>query len=203
MYSSVFLILLAFSLYGVLHSFLAAQRVKLWARVAFGEVAFQRWYRLAFNAVGILTLLPILWLVATLPDRLLYVIPFPWRWLSYAVQLFGAYVLWASLRQTGAFDFLGLRQAMAEIDRAKDVDFVTAGPYAWVRHPLYLGAMLFLWLLPVMSLNLLSLNLAISLYFLIGAYFEERKLSRYFGAAYDAYKARTPMFLPWPRQAQD
>lgn len=199
---SALLIFLAFVAYGVLHSFLASRRVKEWARKATGEAAFQRYYRLAFNLVGGITLLPILWLVAALPDRALYIIPFPWRWLSYAGQLLGAYVLWASLQQTQASDFLGLRQALAAEGEAQDVDMVTSGPYAWVRHPLYSGSMLVLWLLPMMTLNLLTLIASISLYFWIGAYFEERKLARYFGPSYKEYQQRTPMFIPRPPKSQ-
>jgi protein-S-isoprenylcysteine O-methyltransferase Ste14 len=36
-----------------------------------------------------------------------------------------------------------------------------------------------------------------TIYILIGAYFEERKLSREFGAAYADYKSKTPMLIPW------
>ena len=91
---------------------------------------------------------------------------------------------------------MGLRQAFAEEGQARDVKMVTSGPYAWVRHPLYTGSLLVLWLLPMMTLNLFALNLAIGLYFWIGAYFEERKLARYFGRPYEEYQQRTPMFIP-------
>lgn len=203
MNSSAIIIFLAFVVYSALHSVLASHTLKGWVRGAFGEAAFQRYYRLAFNFIGGLTLLPILWLVAALPDRPLYVILYPWRWLSYAGQLLGAWILWASLQQTSAFDFLGLRQVFAQAGQAADVELVTGGPYARMRHPLYTGSLLVLWLLPMMSLNLFTLNLAIGLYFWIGAYFEERKLSRYFGAAYDEYKASTPMFVPLVRFTHD
>jgi protein-S-isoprenylcysteine O-methyltransferase Ste14 len=36
-----------------------------------------------------------------------------------------------------------------------------------------------------------------TVYILVGAYFEERKLLREFGAAYAEYKSKTPMLIPW------
>ncbi|MFN7037866.1 MAG: methyltransferase family protein, partial [Bellilinea sp.] len=72
----------------------------------------------------------------------------------------------------------------------------TWGLYRWVRHPLYTCSLLFLWLMPVMSWNLLALNLGVTLYFIIGSRFEEDKLLDEFGEAYAEYRRRTPAFLP-------
>ena len=111
--ASPLLILGSFAAYAVLHSILAAHRVKDGVRGLIGEAAFERYYRLFFNVIGVLTLLPILWLVVGLPDQALYTIAFPWRWLSYAGQGVGLLLLADTLRQTGAADFLGLRQLFA------------------------------------------------------------------------------------------
>jgi protein-S-isoprenylcysteine O-methyltransferase Ste14 len=51
-----------------------------------------------------------------------------------------------------------------------------------------------------MSTNTLALVISFSLYFWVGAIFEERKLERYFGDDYKNYKARTPMFVPLPKR---
>jgi protein-S-isoprenylcysteine O-methyltransferase Ste14 len=50
--------------------------------------------------------------------------------------------------------------------------------------------------MPVMSWNLLALNLGVTLYFIIGSRFEEDKLLDEFGEAYAEYRRRTPAFLP-------
>jgi len=47
-----------------------------------------------------------------------------------------------------------------------------------------------------MTLNRLVLWVILSLYILIGAYFEERKLLNDFGVEYAEYKAKTPMLIP-------
>ncbi len=192
---SFWIILLAFALYAVQHSILASLGLKAWIERAFGEAWVGRYYRFLFNVLGGITLLPIFWLMAVLPNRALYVIPTPWRWLAITGQVFGLWVLVESVRQTGARDFLGLRQ-IASPEGAEVPDFTDSGLYRWVRHPLYSGAMLFLWLSPTMSVNKASFYLAISLYFWIGTYFEERKLARLYGQKYVDYQARTPMFVP-------
>jgi protein-S-isoprenylcysteine O-methyltransferase Ste14 len=73
---------------------------------------------------------------------------------------------------------------------------VTRGLYTVVRHPLYLFSILFLWLSPSLSVNSLVFNIGVTLYFIIGAYFEERKLLRDFGEAYADYKRKTSFLIP-------
>lgn len=191
--TSALIIFLAFGLYALGHSLLASQAVKGWAGRQFGPQALQRYYRLFFNAVGLVTLLPVLALVAWLPDAPLYRLPVWALPFSLLGQLAGVAILWLSLRQTGTGDFLGLSQ----LSRAgTPEELVTSGVYARMRHPLYTGSLLVLWLLPWMSVNLLTLVVASTLYFVIGSYFEERKLEKAFGEAYRTYKASTPAFIP-------
>jgi protein-S-isoprenylcysteine O-methyltransferase Ste14 len=64
------------------------------------------------------------------------------------------------------------------------------------ENPLYFFGLLFLWLTSIMTANMLVVFIFLNLYLLIGAYFEERKLSQEFGALYAEYKSRTPMFIP-------
>jgi protein-S-isoprenylcysteine O-methyltransferase Ste14 len=80
---------------------------------------------------------------------------------------------------------------------------VTEGLYRWVRHPLYTAGLLFIWLTPIMTFNLMVLGLALTIYILVGAYFEERKLSREYGAQYAQYKASTPMLVPGLRSGRN
>ncbi len=74
---------------------------------------------------------------------------------------------------------------------------VITGVYRHVRHPLYSAGIVFIWLLPVMTVNVLAINIALTLYVLVGAYFEERKLRSKFGQEYIDYAAVTPMFIPF------
>jgi len=190
---SFLIILSAFGLYSVVHSILASLRFKAWLQTLTGPDWMQRWYRLVFNVIGTITLLPIFYLLTVLPNRQLYIVPMPWALINYGLQGFGLWVLVDSVRQTGALAFLGIRQ-LAE--GQGEQGFTQSGYYGRVRHPLYSGAMLFLWASPQMSWLSLAFYLAMSLYFWIGAIFEERKLLRIFGADYAVYQAEIPRFIP-------
>jgi protein-S-isoprenylcysteine O-methyltransferase Ste14 len=101
--------------------------------------------------------------------------------------------------ETGAIDFLGLRQISqpeALTAPSKQARLVVSGMYRYVRHPLYTFSMVIIWLMPVVSWNTLALMIGASLYLIIGTYFEERKLLHEFGASYAEYSRRTPMFIP-------
>jgi protein-S-isoprenylcysteine O-methyltransferase Ste14 len=65
-----------------------------------------------------------------------------------------------------------------------------------VRHPLYTFGLLILWLSPRVTVNSFLVCVAATLYTLVGAYFEERKLLREFGQAYAEYRRVTPMVIP-------
>ena len=70
------------------------------------------------------------------------------------------------------------------------------GLYRYVRHPLYTAGLVFIWLLPIMTWNLLALNIGLTAYILIGATFEERKMLNQFGEKYADYRCKTPMLIP-------
>lgn len=175
-----------------MHSFLADPRFKRWGKRTFGNV-FSRWHRLAFTVLALIMILPFFYILASLPDRILYIVPWPGSWLMAAAQILAALGLLASLRQTGIFYFLGL----AERDRkSASGGLVTSGFYCHLRNPLFFFATLFLWLSPIMTVNLLAFNILATIYFYIGARHEERSLHDEFGPEYEAYKKRVPMFLP-------
>jgi protein-S-isoprenylcysteine O-methyltransferase Ste14 len=47
-----------------------------------------------------------------------------------------------------------------------------------------------------MTQNSLTVYIGATIYTLVGAYFEERKLLQDFGEAYAEYRRRTPMLIP-------
>ena len=153
-----------------------------------------RLYRLAYNIFSVLSFVPILWLMAVLPDQVLYQIPAPWVYLSIAGQLAAMVLLVAGVLQTDPLSFVGLRQLFAGGEHPSKL--VTHGLYSKIRHPLYTAGLLFIWLTPVMSINSLTVTLSATIYIIVGAFFEERKLEREFGSAYTEYKASTPMLIP-------
>lgn len=186
---NTFLILLALALWGLVHSFLASHFAK-------DMVNSLRFYRLGYNLFAGVSFLPVMYLVAALPDAPLYQVPAPWSYLMLGVQALSALLLLAALLQTDTLSFIGLRQLFEE---QKPGQLVTRGLYNLVRHPLYTFSLLFIWFSPGMSRNSFVFYLGVTLYVLIGAFFEERKLLREFGEAYAEYRRKTPFLIPWVR----
>ena len=198
-------IFIAFAAYGVLHSWLASVQVKQTLQ-RWSGLSAMRFYRLAYNVLAGLLLLPIGLLAISLPDQDLYRIPFPWVLVTSILQGLAALAALAAVWQTGLGSFIGIRQVTGagqpQTLEGED-SLVTGGLYAWVRHPIYTAGMVFIWLQPVMTANILAFSAAMTLYFLFGAVVEERKLTFLYGEAYRAYRRRTPMFIPgltWPNK---
>ena len=180
--------------YGIFHSLLASLRFKNWLQRQLGDGVF-RWYRLIYNFISMVTFLPILALLAWLPDRHLYSIPFPWVLVSGLLQLTAVVVLGIGLMQSGLISFLGLDAFQAREQQTQG-SLNLKGLYAYVRHPIYTAGLVFLWLTPVMTQNLFAFNLSMSIYIFVGAWLEERKMVAQFGDVYREYQQRVPMFLP-------
>jgi len=187
-------IFLATAIYGVVHSFLASLWLKALVRRLAGAEA-ERWYRLIYNAFAVVSLVPVLAMVALLPDRTLYAIPFPFTILTVGVQALALLALAYGVWQTGVWSFLGIQQFLNPT-KQKQPRLVLDGLYRYVRHPLYTAGLALIWLNPVMTLNLLALILSLTAYLVLGAMVEERKLVREHGVDYEAYRQNTPMLIP-------
>ena len=83
-----------------------------------------------------------------------------------------------------------------------DHELVTKGPYRWVRHPLYGGALMLLFSISLVFGDwvILGYSLAGILAFrLLVIPAEEKQLLDAFGEEYECYQARTGALLPWIR----
>lgn len=188
--TSIFILLLALAIWGAVHSFLASHLAKDLFPLKAGNSDF---YRLAYNIFAAISFLPVLYLMATLPDQPLYQVPAPWSYLMYGSQVLAVLLLFMAFMQTDGLSFMGIRQLF---EKEKTGALVTRGLYRVVRHPLYTFSLMYIWLSPSVSQNSLVFYIGVTLYVLIGAYFEERKLLRDFGEAYAEYKQKTPMLIP-------
>ena len=181
-------------LWGVVHSIMASLGFKSALEKMLGAKAM-RFYRLFFNIFSVITIIPVLWLAKVLPDSTLYTIPKPWLYLMLFGQALSAVGEVVGLFQTDVWEFAGLRQVIAPHAEGKKF-LVIKGLYKYMRHPLYTFGLLFVWLTPVMSANMFVLYISLTIYTIIGAHFEERKLLREFGEDYARYKENTPMLMP-------
>ncbi len=193
---------ISFVIWAVLHSLTAGHKLKGWFRRQWGEAAYQAYYRLVYNVFAVISILPVLYVVAVrVTAEPLWQWPSPWHWLAQLMRLVGLAGLGVSLWQTDVWEFLGIRQVMnywrhGEKRPLSSPQLVTTGTYALVRHPLYFFSLLFLWFTPVMTLNNLLFNLLATAYFWIGSIYEEHKLADQFGPAYKTYQQQVPRLLP-------
>jgi protein-S-isoprenylcysteine O-methyltransferase Ste14 len=83
-------------------------------------------------------------------------------------------------------------------------ELVIAGPYRWVRHPLYSAATIAFLALGVVAANAVMLGLAAAMFVGIALLVvpkEEAHLVGKFGQAYESYRRSTGAFLPRPSPA--
>jgi protein-S-isoprenylcysteine O-methyltransferase Ste14 len=185
---------LAVVIYAAVHSLLASLEAKEWARRNLGPTA-DHWYRLAYNAFAAISGLPILALLYILPDESIYQVPSPWILLTAAGQLIGILIIIIGIWQTDLWHFVGIRQIVTG-ETSDTQPLVITGLYRWMRHPLYTGGLLLIWLVPTMTVNLLTIFIWLTIYLIVGARLEERRLIDEFGDDYREYQKRVPMLLP-------
>lgn len=188
--------------YGVLHSLLAADCVKSAAESRYPSI-FPRYYRLMYNILAGLFLVPIGLLVLFLPDKSVYSIPFPYILATLAGQGLCLLAAGMALKGTGVDDLLGLSTAAGAAQASGGLK--TDGAYRLVRHPVYTLGFITMLLFPWMTANRLALFVTLTLYMVIGAHLEEQRLLRIYGADYARYRQQVPMFFPrlFPRPDPD
>jgi len=189
---------LAWLSFGLGHSILAGDGAK---RRLFG--ALGPWYRLSYNLFATLHI-AVIWGLGAVVLGPLPAFPFG-PVISGAlavVAVSGVVILVVALREYDLGLFSGLAQIRnhrAGREGPDEEALVTTGLHRFVRHPLYLGAHLILWGRAVDPFGLAT-ALWGSCYLLIGAGFEEKRLARLYGAAYEDYRDRVPSLVPWPRR---
>ena len=185
-------LILSIALWGLIHSLVASHGFKDFLRRTLGD-GFMKFYRLLYNVFAVISIAPVLYLMVVLRNKVLYRIHSPWSYLMLAGQGVSALLLFVAVLQTDVLSFVGLRQLVEE---EKPGRLVTGGLYRVVRHPLYTFSLAILWFSPAVSLNSFIVYASLTLYILVGIYFEERKLLHEFGEAYARYKSVTPMLIP-------
>lgn len=178
-----------FAAFAAHHSLMARARAKRWmARLLPSEFE-----RATYVWAASLLLVATCWAWARLPG-LLYATAPPWSFLGYGVQAGGLLLFGRAVSRLHLSEFVGLRQLrearLARPDQARRESLDEGGAYRWVRHPTYLGGLLMLWGVPVMTADRLVVAGLTTGYVLIAVSWEERSLEETHGDAYRTYASR-------------
>jgi protein-S-isoprenylcysteine O-methyltransferase Ste14 len=195
------LLALLWAAWCALHSALISVRFDAWLRARLGG-AF-RFHRLAYNAVALVTIVPVWWYGTTVDG------PVVLRWSGplaplRVLLLAAAFVLLvAGAARFDLAHFVGLRQlrsatAGGAADGAGGGRLARGGVLEVTRHPWYLATLLVLWCARgTLDSSALVRSVVLSVYVVIGAVLEERKLILRHGDAYRAYRQEVSMLVPF------
>lgn len=196
----VLILIILLSLFGYSHSVLASIKVKEFIRQQFGKaIAF---YRLFYNFFSLVTLY-LIWEYAPHPSARIYRLSPPFDYLVLIPQFLSlAGIIWC-FRYISLKEFLGLSQIERFLNKEysdneldEKLTFRIEGPYKYSRHPIYFFSIIFLVFRAEMDLFYLTVVICFIVYFYIGSVYEEKKLTKIFGKAYEDYQKEVPGIFP-------
>ena len=194
--SQLLLLALSWAIYLALHSLLASLRCKEFVATRWPRGSC--WYRLTFNVIAVVTLIPPLWLMQQLHGPLLWEWRGAWAWLADGLAALAAIGMIWTARYYDMNAFIGLRRApAADLARDSGAPFALSPLHHLVRHPWYFLALIILWTRNLDAAHLVT-ALAANLYLIVGSRLEENKLALEFGAAYREYQQLVPGLIPRP-----
>lgn len=175
--------------YGLVHTVLAMN----WVKNIFKGIS--RYYRLIYNGLAILLILPIINYQLNIHSQLLLEKSLLNQILGGLMITSGMFLSYKALTSYDLAEFIGTKTLQPV---QKPISFRQDELSSVIRHPLYLGILVFLWGWFGFSGLLSSLITAIMLtvYIRIGIYFEEKKLVEQFGKVYLDYQKKVPMLIP-------
>ena len=181
----------------VLHSAMISVSVTEYLRKRLGSTF--RFYRLFFNVVSALTLIPVVLYASSTRTEPIF------RWDGYMqiIQIFllgtAAVLFFLGAYRYDAGQLLGLKQIREGATNKGVTDagkLDTSGVLSIVRHPWYLATILLIWSRQL-DISAILVNAILTCYLIIGTYLEEKKLIREFGENYRAYQRKVSMLIPY------
>jgi protein-S-isoprenylcysteine O-methyltransferase Ste14 len=169
---------------------------------------FKRWWtriipheseRSTYVLVASLILLGLYWHWQPIPTQIWHVDSEAGRIVLMAVYWLGWGIVFFSTFLINHFNLFGLQQVFAALRKRDlpDPEFRTPVLYKVVRHPIMLGMLLAFWATPDMTAGHLLFAAMSTGYILVALQFEERDLIKLFGLAYQEYRRRVPMLVPF------
>ena len=158
-----------------------------------------RFYRLFFNLIAILTLIPVALFAYSIRTQPIF------QWDGYMrigqmlVLVITVMLFFIGRRHYDLHQVLGIKQIKERTSNKAITDtgeLDTSGVLGITRHPWYLATILLIWARQ-MDVSVIFVNVILTFYLIVGTYLEEKKLIREFGEKYAAKKNRVSMLLPY------
>jgi protein-S-isoprenylcysteine O-methyltransferase Ste14 len=169
--------------------------------------AFKRWWtqyvpqpieRSTYVLASCIAMIALLWLWQPMPAVIWDLSGTAAEFAMWGLFAFGVLMVPGVSLLINHFDLFGTRQVWLHL-RGKPythLPFRTPLLYSRIRHPLYVGWMVFFWATPVMTAGHLLFALVNTLYMILAIRFEERDLVSHFGKQYEDYRRQVPALLP-------
>ena len=181
----------------VLHSVMISISVTDYVKKNLGSTF--RFYRLFYNLVAIITLIPVAVFAHSIRTQVIF------QWSGYmrigqVILLAISFLLFfLGGRHYDVRQFLGIQQIKKGTSHKAITDtgeLNTSGVLGITRHPWYLAALLLIWARQ-MDVSIIVVNLILTFYLIVGTLLEERKLLREFGEEYRTYQKKVSMLIPY------
>jgi protein-S-isoprenylcysteine O-methyltransferase Ste14 len=157
---------------------------------------FSPYYRLIYNAIAVSTLLLVFSLIPRDGEVSVWSWNGPLRLIQASLWAASAAMFYLSFKWIGFWSFLGLSALGIGSRRGRPpTGLVTWGIYGIVRHPQFLAGLVILWSRDLTD-NAVVTNVVLSLYLIIGARIEEKRLLVKYGDKYRGYMSEVPGFVP-------
>jgi methanethiol S-methyltransferase len=189
------LLALAWAAYGAIHSAMISETATGFLKRCVGG-AF-RFYRLFFNVVAAVLLVPVVSYSMSLRRALVVRWDGPWLVVRYTLVAVGVLLFVTGGRHYRLGQFIGISQLRGTptggLATGGGID--SSGVLGVIRHPWYAGLVLLLWARDL-DIAGLVVSSVLTVYIVVGTLLEERKLVHEFGDVYRSYQRRVSMFVP-------
>ncbi len=192
-----FVLVLLWFIWCAIHSGMVSVTATEYLKRRFGS--HFRFYRLVFNLVAIVTLIPVILYSQSIQGPAV----FRWEGFMITVQVLlltiAVLLLFVGARHYDMLQFLGFRQIRTGTSHSALTEtgkLHATGVLGITRHPWYLATIMLLWARGL-DVSTLITNIILTLYLIVGTALEERKLLIEYGDDYRRYQQKVSMLIPF------
>jgi len=192
--AAIFINFLLVALFGLQHSIMARGKFKKWITRIIPKAAERSVYVLISSLIFIL----IFWQWRPIDITVWNVENSTATIAIYGLFVLGWILLLISTFLINHFELFGLQQIYTNLRNKpmKYPEFQMPLLYRIVRHPMMIGVIFAVWATPRMTLGHLMFSILMTVYIMIGTYYEEQDLVKNFGAKYIMYRNSVPKMIP-------